>query len=327
MTIACEECGRSTNGAHRFCPWCGELLDDIRELVSQAVYRPSMLYHYTSAEAAAKIVESGRLWATEISHLNDASEFLHGRQVAREVVTARLVEWADLVEFKDTVDLLQRVAAGLASTAVPKIFVSAFSSLGDSRSQWGLYCKGLGGVALGFDHEKLRRLTPQGYPYPSAPPERIRQTPLQVFPCVYRPRTQQKLIWHQLDMIQFEEVPEIDEARREGKLNSAAAGLVRSCTGLAAALKNPCFADEREWRLVGGKPADALVHSLIRSGSPVFYLELDLAAGSEAFPIVELVVGPQRDQDAAASRWRIWLDQRGLQAVTVTKSLVPLRAV
>jgi hypothetical protein len=54
---------------------------------------------------------------------------------------------------------------------------------------------------------------------------------------------------------------------------------------------------------------------------------LDLGADSDAFPISELVVGPQPEKDAAASRWRTWLDQRGLQAVRVTKSLVPLRAV
>ncbi len=37
------------------------------------------LYHYTTAEGFRGIIESQELWATSIYHLNDWTEFEHGR--------------------------------------------------------------------------------------------------------------------------------------------------------------------------------------------------------------------------------------------------------
>jgi hypothetical protein len=332
MTMQCEECGKATEAEYRFCPWCGELLDDIKALVdAQAEHRPPVLYHYTSAEAAAKIIEGGTLWATEIGHLNDTSEFLYGIAAAEDLIAERQRHDEESTAVKGVaearIDFLDLVLNELSDTERPQVFVSSFSSLEDSRSQWGLYCRGLGGIAVGFDHEKLRRLIPQGYPYPSAPPDRIRQTPFQVNPCVYRERTQRKLIARQLNKA-LEGIEAAGGFRPpDGASTSDVAGVVRVCSAYAAILKHPAFADEREWRLIAGKPRNPLVRSYIRGGSPVFYLELDLARASDAFPITEIVVGPQADQEVAANRWQSWLDQRGLKTIDVKLSDVPLRGV
>jgi hypothetical protein len=51
---------------------------------------PEFLYHYTGSDAFLKITETGRMWATNIMFLNDASEFKHGAKLADEEAAALL---------------------------------------------------------------------------------------------------------------------------------------------------------------------------------------------------------------------------------------------
>jgi hypothetical protein len=87
MSATCDVCGKHTDEEHTFCPWCGEILDDVKDYkaIQGPSRRPKVLYHYTSAEAAARIITDGRLWATEISDVNDWSEFRHGLGIALEI--------------------------------------------------------------------------------------------------------------------------------------------------------------------------------------------------------------------------------------------------
>src|SRR6266568_9238891 len=43
---------------------------------------PETLFHYTSGEGIKGIINSGKLWATSIYHLNDSSEFEYGLDIA-----------------------------------------------------------------------------------------------------------------------------------------------------------------------------------------------------------------------------------------------------
>jgi hypothetical protein len=45
---------------------------------------PEHLYHYTTAEGLVGIVRDRKLWATDIFHLNDRREFIHGIKLAVE---------------------------------------------------------------------------------------------------------------------------------------------------------------------------------------------------------------------------------------------------
>src|SRR5664280_720143 len=47
---------------------------------------PDVVYHYTSLDAMTKIIETGTLWCTAISYLNDFSE----RQMVRSAVRVQL---------------------------------------------------------------------------------------------------------------------------------------------------------------------------------------------------------------------------------------------
>src|SRR6266540_1307643 len=52
---------------------------------------PAEVFHYTTVDGLRGIVESGKLWATEVGYLNDASEYVHANDILASVA-ARLGE-------------------------------------------------------------------------------------------------------------------------------------------------------------------------------------------------------------------------------------------
>jgi hypothetical protein len=271
-------------------------------------------------------MESGKLWATEISHLNDYTEFRHGLDVARGVTLERLRDDSG----RDKL-VLERVASEFAAMVPPQLFVSSFSSRKDSRTQWGLYCRGSGGIALGFDHAALETVvnaanarSPRSEPPPKGPEREWRIHAFQLRMCLYRERTQRKLLGHHL-----EELLTTLASMRTGRPGLAIAGedIAFLLSTIAAAFKDPSFEAEEEWRVIGQETDTPSIRSFIRNGSPVFYSEMDLVADTGKFPVVELLVGPQPDLQAAVQGWSRWLAQRGLGKVAVVPSRVPLRGI
>jgi RNA:NAD 2'-phosphotransferase (TPT1/KptA family) len=51
---------------------------------------PDVLYHYTSMEAAISIVKNTAIWATDISYLNDSSEYHKVLQAIRRRLDHRI---------------------------------------------------------------------------------------------------------------------------------------------------------------------------------------------------------------------------------------------
>lgn len=47
-----------------------------RRQVPAGESEPDILYHYTSAAGLIEILKTGKIWATSIRHLSDASEFI-----------------------------------------------------------------------------------------------------------------------------------------------------------------------------------------------------------------------------------------------------------
>jgi hypothetical protein len=50
-----------------------------------------LLYHYTSMEALHKIIDHGRVWATDIYYLNDSSEYTNAKEFVKTLLSRRLV--------------------------------------------------------------------------------------------------------------------------------------------------------------------------------------------------------------------------------------------
>ena len=89
------------------------------------------LFHYTTPDSLYSIIESKKLWATQIQHLNDTSEFQHGVDVA-------LLEIRDF-EKKSLPgeDLLfESLKKRVRSMDGARSFVFSLSEQSDLLSQW-----------------------------------------------------------------------------------------------------------------------------------------------------------------------------------------------
>lgn len=100
------------------------------------------VYHYTTLEGLKGIFDSGELWLSDYSYLNDANEMSHGAnliiQIANEMLKAP--------EYREATGVLKAWVDGITKID-HRICVASFSSDGDNLSQWRAY----GNFAIGFD--------------------------------------------------------------------------------------------------------------------------------------------------------------------------------
>lgn len=114
---------------------------------------PETLWHYTSATGLLGIIDSGTLFATQVSCLNDTSEYQYladlMRQEAEERATRQSDPWRKEL-YSRTVQLL-----GERQVASANAFVICLSASRDDLGQW----RGYGGDACSFAIElDVRRL-------------------------------------------------------------------------------------------------------------------------------------------------------------------------
>jgi hypothetical protein len=111
-----------------------------------------LVWHYTTGAGLIGIVESGSLFATQVSCLNDATEIRYSAKKLREALSALSAgmngEQPEAALVKRFAELLQDNEAAPTSAPLP-YFVSCFSSLEDDLSQWRSYGGGENGYAIG----------------------------------------------------------------------------------------------------------------------------------------------------------------------------------
>jgi Protein of unknown function (DUF2971) len=109
----------------------------------------STIYHYTNDAGLRGIIESGRLWLTDIFNLNDPSELSHGFSHATAIVNDKASKGDPFTKLFD--QSFQEFATGGGLQAAGHFFVCSFSSNGDELGQWRAYADDGRGYALGFD--------------------------------------------------------------------------------------------------------------------------------------------------------------------------------
>jgi hypothetical protein len=116
---------------------------------------PQELWHYTTGDGLIKILESGELWSTQVSCVNDSTEFRHAIRASREAFRRRLASDATLSQ--EHRSLLERIDRELEidGSETAGYFVACFSENRDDLSQWRAYGSGEGGFALRFQIDSL----------------------------------------------------------------------------------------------------------------------------------------------------------------------------
>jgi hypothetical protein len=112
-----------------------------------------LLWHYTNGDRLIGIVESGTLYSTQVSCVNDSSEVRYGQALFKKALTDLVSKY----ERNDAVKQLLRRYLKLfeedpkmPSHAPSPFFIACFSSEEDNLSQWRAYCNGVNGYAIGF---------------------------------------------------------------------------------------------------------------------------------------------------------------------------------
>ena len=237
------------------------------------------LYHYTSLAAMMSIVESRKMWASEIRYLNDSQELRHFENSISGAVRdaeKRTDETSEIVR-QFGAWLKERVEKG------PMAFVVSLSERGNLLSQWRGYCPHGQGVSLGFGPAGLVRAAAAGG--------------FTLGRCIYDMKSHNGIVVQVLNLV-------VQDARAVGPSNQfhpsqSYHGFFQEIEGhilrIAALLKHPSFSEEQEWRAVS-KPISHYVTNPIcyRVGRTTLvpYLEWPLAEPDGVIDLPHVIVGP-----------------------------------
>lgn len=106
-----------------------------------------MIYHYCNTAAFKSIIATKQVWLTDITKLNDCSEYRSGFDLILEILKNKGL--ADKPVFQDIhTDKLNNKF---------QILVGCFSKEGDAGSQWRLYADDSRGLSIGFDETEIKQ--------------------------------------------------------------------------------------------------------------------------------------------------------------------------
>ncbi|UFN49134.1 DUF2971 domain-containing protein [Roseomonas sp. OT10] len=120
------------------------------ELKPFATTLPKTLWHYTSGEGLIGIVQSGSLFSTHISCLNDSAELNYASNLLLQSLKMRASQHYPQSP-KSVLHTVIDTPSKVSSSIISPFFVACFTENGDDLSQWRGYGGGEGGYAIGFE--------------------------------------------------------------------------------------------------------------------------------------------------------------------------------
>ena len=283
----------------------------------------AVLHHYTDKGGVQGIIESNRIWATHLSHVNDPTELMYGQNLLIE-------EWKALSGAlnPDLARILWDVIRTIESGEWPNdIYGFCLSSESDLLSQWGRYADQCRGYSIGFNSDELdKRL---GCSIGGSPGEFIPCRPL---PMLYSAERQRAFLRQMPNRLLG-----IVEKWNRGILHpDMGVDTATEITGfffamvdrlVIKAFKHPSYKEENEVRCINlPSPPFPRPEPKFREkqGREVPYVELTMISGK--LPIEEIIVGPALDYESARERLSALLEKNGYTGVQIKKSQIPYRA-
>ena len=266
---------------------------------------PTRISHYTNLNGLMGIIESGHMWASNVSFLNDRRELQHGLEASLQAIRS----FTKTPSHKDWHAALKHAASSLREGRVPNTYASCFCSRADVLSQWRGYGGREQGVSLTFDQKLLSAL--------------MNKSNAQLFPVIYGNITtatkMSAALEEELEKLAMEELLGLSDEEK----NSAAHTVI--CR-LLPQFKHYGFHDEREFRYVlQHETVEDNVCFRATGNVLVPYLKL-LPGGRTKLPIRSVTVGPGRDQELTQRSLRMYLDKKGYASTVVKLSSVPFRS-
>ena len=287
----------------------------------QAKEPPQTIYHYTDDKGLKGILESGKIWVTDIFDLNDPSELQHGLSHAIDILKSKQIE-----SLPDT----KRFATHFSHfhpfvEEIAHFFVVSFSSRRDELGQWRAYADDGRGFAMGFDARGLENAFAQV----DDPLNQMNPT----FPVTYDDERliglHKQLTEKMFDLISFPSRNNADPATTNSCLEKLSVHHAANVIQTTVFFKHQAYENEKEYRFLqlfpGVRPAPAVKYRM-RSYSLVRYREFAWrsVAGSS---LKEIVVGPAAaDQELKFAADCLQAFHLTDEVVKIGRSKIPYRS-
>lgn len=277
---------------------------------------PAILYHYTSTDVLAKIVQSGSVWASDVRYLNDAFEYRY----LFDVIQSRLAERIEN-EQQDQLRHLSETFVATQSAMQRQSFVACFSTKGDELSQWRGYTPPGQGVCIGFSSAAIRKKITLPVPLSEDGQQRLISEGISLLaPVAYLASN-----GAEFDSL-IDKSCSFDPAL---PVISSQQLVTVILSGIAPFYKHASFQSESEWRLLLGTNVhtNKVPRVSFRQGKSMLipYSEVDLRTADARY-IEEVIVGPTPNLDLSIQSLRYLLDTYGLTSAKVIASSVPYRS-
>lgn len=204
---------------------------------------PETLYHYCSLDTFLKIIGNRTLWLSDIGKSNDSQELkwlkneCHARILKAQI--GFLKQHKDDPETTYDIEAMEQIAdfaKSVSQVDVYKSWAICFSEARDMLSQWRGYANDGAGVCIGFKREYLEEF---GHVFDEFQTRFL----LGLKQVDYSPEGIDKFFESTTKLNQFGKCKNAEEMAES--LLSAVVSAAKN----AAYYKNPCFSEEREWRL------------------------------------------------------------------------------
>ena len=279
---------------------------------------PQIIYHYTDDVGLRGILESGRLWLTDVSNLNDPSELNHG--LSQAIIVLNSMVAAGPPESKMFAKQLADFAAQKGIQGSAHFFVSSFSSCGDDLGQWRAYADDGRGYALGFDTMALENEFTKG-----GTPATNTDSYLATFPVLYNDaelaKIDRQIIEKMLGLISLPSGRDLQNSAITSYRGDLFVRLLVQMTHAGLFFKNEAYVNEKEYRFLRmySRDAPALdVKLRHRQDSLIRYIEFDWRSVASS-ALRQIVVGPAADHKKAS--------QFAAETIQITCSAIPYRPV
>jgi hypothetical protein len=275
---------------------------------------PDVLYHYTSQQGLMGILGTGELWATKAYYLNDGREISHGFGLARKHLKGRSAFDAE----NDMGLLLRKLYDYIDRVSLMNVCVASFTEHGDQLSQWRGYGRPGDAYSVGFPKAYLE--------------ETWRSQMWQLRKCMYSEGEQLAAIAEVVEgaverflfLLEPEHNPDrFGEERLENAADVAGFEFIFALLRVAAAIKDPSFQEECEWRLISGRLDPELIsvrqgkHTLI----PFHKLQLKKLESQD----LSVIVGATQYPELAIGSVSDLMNSRNLRYELISQSKTSFR--
>jgi hypothetical protein len=284
---------------------------------------PGVIYHYTNDAGLRGILETGRLWLSDIFSLNDPSELRHGLSYGVNILNGKAEDGPPEAK------LFAKQFARFHESGVERsahFFVLSFSEDGDDLGQWRAYADNGRGYALGFSGKALENafINNKGVLIQNNSTYRVSYDADDVLADLHR-----QIIDNVFDRISLPQGRQMDAGAIQTYMVELSSLLSVHIMFAALFFKHKAYKNEKEFRFLQLYRADVLppdVKRRYRSYELVKYREFDWRC-VDAGTLERIVVGPAADRKKGPRFAEECLAAFGCGGAEITPSTIPYRAV